>query len=152
MKGDECPSCSSLRFHHDLYRPNCPKCNVSMTDVYKGSLTRVDSEYWACDRCKLELPKYVEQKTPDSKVAITFTSSKSEDTKPPHITGTKRWDYLSPFQKVTRLIEDEALQKVGISSKSNNRPKPVKAFCQTCNKDRSTLGKKCPICHNIIVN
>src|SRR2546422_7417363 len=115
QKDGECPSCRSLRFYHDLYRPDCPKCKVSMTDVYKGSLTRVESEYWVCDRCKLEVPKYVVPKTPEPSIAITFTSPTS-DTKPPHITETKRWDDLSPFQKVTRLLEDEAQSTVGISS------------------------------------
>src|SRR2546422_9395170 len=96
----------------DRFRGHCSLKETSSPHYLGGEIDKIETvdfngEFWWCETDKLELSKYVEQKTPDSKVAITFTSSNSEDTKPPHITETKRWDDLSPFQKVTRLIEDE---------------------------------------------
>src|SRR3989442_4750833 len=99
MKDGECYNCRSLRFHHDLYRPHCPKCDVPLDDVYKGSLTQVESEWWVCSRCKLELPKYAKAPETDSKVAITFTTSKSEVNTSTPIDETKHFDRLSPFEK-----------------------------------------------------
>ena len=138
----------------DRFRGHCSLKETSSPHYLGGEIDKIETvdfngEFWWCETDKLELSKYVEQKTPDSKVAITFNSPNS-DTKPVPISETARYDKMSPWQKIGAKLVEVELSKSGISTKSN-RPQPVKAFCHTCNKERSTLGHKCPVCQSIIV-
>jgi hypothetical protein len=137
----ECLTCDLQRARHERIRPNCPNCNVLMDDMYRGSLTKADEEFWYCGRCKYERSKYSVPKAPESKTAILpLASRQPEAPKEVPRSETKIFGKLQPWKRAQIIAEET----------TKSRPKPRKAFCQTCNKERTTLGSKCPVCHNEI--
>jgi hypothetical protein len=137
----ECISCKLSRSRNQLYRPNCPKCNRKMDDGYLGATTVVDAEIWLCVKDNLKVPKYSKPEQPPSKTTILpLVTPIAEEQKPIPKSESKYFQRLTPWKK----------SEIRAEEKSQGRPKPRNVFCNTCNKDRTTFGAKCPKCHNPI--
>ena len=125
-------------------RPDRPTCKCPMDDVficYNSSSPH--TEKWVCARCHFEKPKFVVE-PPKSSIVISFSQPEPRNIpkSPVPIDETAHFDNLNPAQKIEKLLGLEPLTQ----NSGTNRPKPTKYFCKTCNRERTTLGTKCPVC------
>ena len=128
----------------------CIVCGTRLAFGFKGSSTHIEYNTLICENLKCSLlgqAQFKGQKPPEAPKPIAIAplaSPKSENILTPK-SETKWFKSLSPWRK-SEIITEESENM----AKSQGRPKPRKSFCTTCNTDRTTLGTKCPVCHNTI--
>ena len=106
-----------------------------MTDYFSGPNGSTPTvEFWKCDRCGFSKPKFV--KEPPKSIVISFSQPTRDIAKSPvPIDETASFQKLKPHEKITKLL-----------NLNSNRPQPKTIYCETCKKERKTLGDKCPVC------